>query len=62
MLDSERAVYTVEEAAKKMGIATNSLYTSIKKGEFKAIIRIGHRVLIPVKQLENMLSGAGAKC
>ena len=53
----ERLTLTVPEAAKLLGIAKNSLYCSIKKGEFNQVIRIGKRILIPRAALEKKLAG-----
>jgi excisionase family DNA binding protein len=46
---------SVSEAAKKLGIARNSLYEGIKRGEVPCI-RIGKRILIPIAALEKKLS------
>lgn len=48
---------SVPEAAELLGVAKNSLYCSIKKGEFKHVIRIGKRILIPRAALEKKLAG-----
>ena len=47
---------SVSEAAKKLGIARNSLYEGVKRGEVPCV-RIGKRILIPVAALEKKLSG-----
>jgi len=48
---------SVPEAAELLGVAKNSLYSSIKKREFKYVIRIGKRILIPRAALEKELAG-----
>lgn len=58
---NERLTVTVREAAKMIGISHVSLFAAINRGEFKQIIRIGHRVLIPRAALEKMLENAGSK-
>ena len=46
---------SVSEAAKKLGIARNSLYEGVKRGEVP-YVRIGKRILIPIAALEKKLS------
>lgn len=60
MVTDERLTVTVKEAAKALGCSHVSLYAAIKKGEFTQIIRIGHRIVIPVAALEKLLSTAGS--
>ena len=54
---TEKLTLTVSEAAELLGVAKNSLYYSIKVGEFKDVIRIGKRILIPRVALEKKLAG-----
>lgn len=48
-MDGERLTYTVEEAARLLGISSDSAYSSInKRGDFPVeVIRIGTRILVP---------------
>jgi excisionase family DNA binding protein len=51
-----RATLTVEEAAKRLGIGRNSAYEAAARGEIPSI-RIGKRLLVPIKPLERLLNG-----
>ena len=43
----ERLTLTVPEAAELLGVAKNSLYYAIQRGEYKDIIlKVGNRILI----------------
>jgi excisionase family DNA binding protein len=52
--------YTVEEAARKLGIGRNSCYEAARTGQLPSI-RIGKRILVPRVALERMLAGASEK-
>ncbi len=52
----KKETVTVPEGAEILGVHPNSLYHSIRKGEFKDVIRIGRRILIPRKALEKLLT------
>ena len=52
--------YTVEEAAKLLGIGRNHAYEAAKRGQIPAI-RIGKRILISRAALDSMLSGAQSR-
>lgn len=52
----QRAVFTVREVAKILGVGRNTLYEALRRGELPAL-RIGRRVLIPAAWLERILSG-----
>ncbi len=58
---NERLTVTVDEAAEAIGVSRVSLYNAIKNGEFKSVIRIGKRILIPTSALLKMLENAGCK-
>jgi excisionase family DNA binding protein len=53
-----KQTYSVEEAAKLLGIGRNSSYEAVRRGEIPAL-RIGHRLLIPRLALERLLATAG---
>jgi len=59
-MEMEKLTLNVSEAALKLGVSRPSLYQAIKKGEVP-VIRIGHRVLIPIAALEQYLSCARSK-
>jgi excisionase family DNA binding protein len=50
-----RLTYTVDEAAKLLGLGRNHAYEAAKSGELPSI-RIGKRILIPRAALERMLN------
>jgi excisionase family DNA binding protein len=55
----DRVTFTVEEAAKRLGIARGSAYEAVRRGELPSV-RFGKRVLIPRAALERILSGTAA--
>ena len=56
-LVSEKLTYTIDEAARLLGISRNSAYEAARRGELPAI-RLGRRILIPRSRLEAMLDRA----
>ncbi|MGD0780762.1 MAG: helix-turn-helix domain-containing protein [Dehalococcoidales bacterium] len=56
----EKLTLNVSDAAIKLGVSRPSLYQAIKRGEIP-VIRIGHRVLIPIAALERYLASASTK-
>ena len=50
----ERQVYTVEEAGKVLGLGRASSYQAAARGDIPTI-RIGRRLLVPIKGLELLL-------
>lgn len=57
-MNTEKLTLNVSEAAIQLGISRPSLYQAIKRGEVP-VIKIGHRVLIPISALEKLLVNAG---
>ena len=53
----ERLVFTVEEAAKLLGISRSFAYEAVKRGEVPSM-RIGRRILVPKSALERLLGDA----
>ena len=53
----KKRTYSVEEAAKILGIGRSAAYQAVRTGEIPAI-RIGRRLLVPVQSLEQLLSTA----
>ena len=53
----QRQTITVTEAAKLLGVGRNQAYEAVRRGEIPAI-RIGRRLLIPIRALERKLEGA----
>jgi len=54
---AQRATYTVEEAARLLGIGRNQAYEAAKRGEIPAI-RAGKRVLVPKAPFHRLLGVA----
>lgn len=53
--DSGRAVVTVEEAGRILGIGRSSAFAAVHRGEIP-VLRIGRRILVPRAALERMLA------
>ncbi|MBA4495131.1 helix-turn-helix domain-containing protein [Paenactinomyces guangxiensis] len=51
-------VYTVQEAAEKLKISTNKAYELARCGEIPTV-KIGGRVMVPKKRLEDMVNSEG---
>ena len=56
---SDRLTYSVDEAARLLGISRNSCYEAIRRGEIP-MIRLGRRILVPRSRLEDLLEQADA--
>ncbi len=56
---TEARTYTIEEAAKLLGIGRNHAYEAAKRGEIP-VIRIGKRMLVPKAALDRLLAGEAA--
>jgi excisionase family DNA binding protein len=54
--DEQQATYSVEQAAKILGIGRNTAYEAANSGEIPTI-RIGRRVLVPKVWLDALLNG-----
>ena len=50
-------IYRIDEVARLLGIARNSAYRAVKRGDVPTI-RIGKRLLVPRVAFDRMLSGA----
>lgn len=51
---------SIPEVAEMLGISRNSAYQGVMTGEIPSI-RVGKRILVPIKALERMLEGVGWK-
>jgi excisionase family DNA binding protein len=51
-----RRTYSVEEAAKILGVCRNSAYALAKSGELPTV-RLGRRLLVPREALDRLLAG-----
>ena len=54
----DRKTYTIEEAAKALGIGRSSAYQAAKTGEIPTV-RIGRRLLVPVVAIDRLLDNTG---
>jgi excisionase family DNA binding protein len=55
---TEPLVYTVEEAARLLGIGRTAAYEAARRGELPAV-RVGRSVRVPRHRLEALLNGDG---
>ena len=51
--EMEKLAYNMKEVAEVLGISKSLAYEMAKKGELP-IIRMGNRILVPIKRLEEM--------
>ena len=51
---TERLTWTVEEAARKLGIGKNQAYEAVKRGEIP-VVKIGKRLLVPAAAFARLL-------
>jgi excisionase family DNA binding protein len=58
-MPEERVTYSVEEAARRLGVGRNAAYEAAKRGDIPSI-KIGKRILVPKVALDRMLSGEAA--
>lgn len=54
----EKLTLTVRETARALGLSRNSAYSGILRGAIPHV-RVGKRILIPKKALEEFLASAG---
>ena len=55
-----KTTLTIEEMALTLGIGRNSAYEAVKRGDIPSI-RIGRRILVPTKALDNLLASNTGK-
>jgi excisionase family DNA binding protein len=60
-MEAERVTYTVEEAARLLGIGRNLAYDRVKTGEIPVIV-IGRRKLVPRIALQKLLTEPPKPC
>ena len=51
--EMEKLAYNMKEVAEVLGVSKSLAYEMAKKGELP-IIRMGNRILVPIKRLEEM--------
>jgi len=52
----ESLTFTVEETAKLLRISRNTAYNLVREGRLP-VLRLGRRLLVPKKGLDNLLAG-----
>lgn len=52
----DRLAIPLQEAARRLSMGRNAAYSAAKSGEIPTI-RIGRKILVPVKALERLLTG-----
>jgi excisionase family DNA binding protein len=55
----DRITLTVEEAGTRLGISRTLAYELVRRGEIPSI-RLGRRVLVPIRALERLVESARA--
>lgn len=56
----ERQTYSVDEAAKLLGLGRNQAYEGVHRGEIPSV-RVGKRILVPRVALDRLLEKAGER-
>ena len=59
-MNSEKMILTVKETAQMLGLSRNSVYQGVLTGEIPCL-KVGKRILVPRKALEDLLGSAGSK-
>ena len=59
-MENEKLTLTVAEAATCLGIARNSAYEAIGRGEIP-VVKVGKRLLVPKAALEKLLAAGQPK-
>ena len=57
MADEERMTLSIEEAAVRLGISRALAYELVRRGELPRL-RLGRRIVIPLKALEEFVEAA----
>lgn len=58
--DQDRLTFTVEEAAKVLGIGRNTAYEAVRTGEIPCL-RVGGRILVPKAAVNRLLENPANK-
>jgi len=54
----QRLTMTVEEASEALGISRSLAYELVRRGEIPSL-RLGRRIVVPVRALEDLVERAG---
>ena len=58
-VSTERVALSVEEAAGRLGVSRSLIWKMVNQGTIRTV-RAGHRVLVPVRAVEEFLSASGS--
>ena len=58
-VSTERLALSVEEAARRLGVSRSLIWKMVNQRTIRTV-RAGHRVLVPVSEVEEFLSAAGS--
>ena len=56
MITTDKLTFSVNEAAKMLGLSRNAAFAACRKGEIP-VIRIGKRLLVPKNRLMSLING-----
>jgi len=59
-VNSEKMILTVKETAQILGLSRNSVYQGVLTGQIPCL-KVGKRILVPRKALEELLASVGSK-
>ncbi len=59
-MNSEKMILTVKETAQILGLSRNSVYQGVLTGQIPCL-KVGKRILVPRKALEELLASVGSK-
>lgn len=59
-MNGEKMILTVKETAQVLGLSRNSVYQGVLTGQIPCL-KVGKRILIPRKALEELLASVGSK-
>lgn len=59
-MNGEKMILTVKETAQVLSLSRNSVYQGVLTGQIPCL-KVGKRILIPRKALEELLASVGSK-
>jgi excisionase family DNA binding protein len=57
---TERETYSVEQAARVLGVGRNTLYEAVRAGRVRVLELPGSRWRVPRREIDRLLAGASA--
>jgi excisionase family DNA binding protein len=58
--EDQRETYSVEEAARILGIGRNRVYEAVKRGDIRVVGLTGCRWRVPRREIDRLLNGVAA--